>query len=44
MPATLDTSRLGEPVAIGQISRELKKLWDTGDGAPTRASLMNFAI
>ncbi len=44
MPATLDTSRLGEPVAIGQIGRELKKLWDTGDSAPTRASLMNFAI
>lgn len=44
MPATLDTSLLGEPVAINQISRELKKLWDTGDGAPTRASLMNFAV
>jgi glucose-6-phosphate dehydrogenase assembly protein OpcA len=44
MPATFDTSRLGEPVAIGQIGRELKKLWDTGDSAPTRASLMNFAI
>jgi glucose-6-phosphate dehydrogenase assembly protein OpcA len=44
MPATLDTSRLGQPVAIDKISRELKKLWDTGDGAPTRASLVNFAI
>lgn len=44
MPATLDTSRLGEPVPIGQIGRELKKLWDTGDSAPTRASLMNFAV
>lgn len=44
MPATLDTSHLGEPVPIGQINRELKKLWDTGDGAPTRASLMNFAV
>jgi glucose-6-phosphate dehydrogenase assembly protein OpcA len=44
MPAILDTSRLGEPVAIGQIGRELKKLWDTGDSAPTRASLMNFAV
>jgi glucose-6-phosphate dehydrogenase assembly protein OpcA len=44
MPATLDTSLLGEPVAIAQIDRELKKLWDTGEGAPTRASLMNFAV
>jgi glucose-6-phosphate dehydrogenase assembly protein OpcA len=44
MPATFDTSLLGEPVQIGQIGRELKKLWDTGDGAPTRASLMNFAV
>ena len=44
MPATLDTSRLGTPVDIGNIGRELKKIWDTGDSAPTRASLMNFAI
>ncbi len=44
MPATLDTSRFGEPVAIDKIGRELKKLWDTGDSAPTRASLMNFAV
>ena len=44
MPATIDTSRLGEPVAIDKIGHELKKLWDTGDSAPTRASLMNFAI
>jgi glucose-6-phosphate dehydrogenase assembly protein OpcA len=44
MPATLDTSRLGQPVDIGQISRELKKLWDTGESAPTRASLINFAV
>ena len=41
MPAELDASLLGAPVAINQISRELKKLWDTGDSAPTRASLMN---
>ncbi len=44
MPATFDPSRLGTPVEIGQIGRELKNLWDTGDSAPTRASLMNFAI
>jgi len=44
MPATFDTSSLGEPVAIGQINRELKKLWDTGDGTLTRASLINLAV
>ena len=44
MPATLDTSLLGEPVGISKIGRELKNLWDTGDSAPTRASLMNFAV
>jgi len=44
MPATFDTSSLGEPVAIGQIGRELKKLWDTGDGQLTRASLINLAV
>src|SRR5580704_18944028 len=44
MPATFDTSRLGEPVPIGQINRELKKLWDTGDGTLTRASLINLAV
>jgi glucose-6-phosphate dehydrogenase assembly protein OpcA len=44
MPATFDTSRLGAPVDIGNISRELKKIWDTGDSAPTRASLINFAV
>jgi len=44
MPATFDSSRLGEPVPIGQINRELKKLWDTGDGNLTRASLINFAV
>jgi glucose-6-phosphate dehydrogenase assembly protein OpcA len=41
---TFDTSRLGEPVPIGQISRELKKIWDTGEGKLTRASLINFAV
>lgn len=44
MPAILDLSLLGEPVPVGQIGRELKKLWDTGEAAPTRASLINFAV
>ena len=45
MPDTLDLPQLGTPVPVGQINRELKKLWDTGTGpAPTRASLMNFAV
>ena len=41
---TLDTAAFGQPVEIGQISRALKKLWDTDGGATTRASLVNFAI
>ncbi len=44
MPATLDTTAFGQPVEIGQISRALKKLWETDAGATTRASLVNFAI
>ena len=44
MPATFDTSSLGQPVAIGQINRELKKIWDTGEGTLTRASLINLAV
>jgi glucose-6-phosphate dehydrogenase assembly protein OpcA len=44
MPATFDTSKLGQPVQVGQISREIKKLWESGGGTSTRASLINFAI
>ena len=44
MPATLDLPALGTLVPVGQINRELKKLWDSGGSAPTRASLMNFAV
>ena len=40
----LDTSKLGVPVEIGQIGRELKKLWEADGGTSTRASLINFAI
>lgn len=37
------TANLGQPVAIAEIDRELRKLWEADDAA-TNASLMNFAI
>jgi glucose-6-phosphate dehydrogenase assembly protein OpcA len=44
MPATIETPAFGQPVEVGQISRALKKLWETDAGATTRASLVNFAV
>ena len=44
MPATAATYSLGTPVEIGTIEQELKKLWQEGEGAITRASLMNLAV
>ena len=44
MPAVPETFAAGIPVEIGQIDRELKKLWDQGNGALTRASLINLAV
>ena len=44
MPATVETYSLGTPVEIGKIEQELKKLWREGEGAMTRASLMNLAV
>jgi len=44
MPAAIETYSLGESVEIGQIAQELKKLWQDGEGAMTRASLINFAV
>jgi glucose-6-phosphate dehydrogenase assembly protein OpcA len=44
MPATAETYSLGAPVEIGKIEQELKKLWQEGEGAMTRASLMNLAV
>jgi glucose-6-phosphate dehydrogenase assembly protein OpcA len=41
---TFDTAQLGTPVEIGQIGKELKKLWDADGGTSTRASLINFAV
>jgi glucose-6-phosphate dehydrogenase assembly protein OpcA len=43
MPAVAETYSLGTPVEIGMIEQELKKLWQEGEGAITRASLMNLA-
>jgi glucose-6-phosphate dehydrogenase assembly protein OpcA len=43
MPAAVGTYSLGAPVEIGKIEQELKKLWQEGEGAMTRASLMNLA-
>src|SRR5215469_14214685 len=44
MPAAPETYSLGAPVEIGKIEQELKKLWHEGEGAMTRASLMNLAV
>ena len=44
MPAIAESISLGLPVAIDRIDRELKKLWSEGEGAMTRASMMNLAI
>jgi glucose-6-phosphate dehydrogenase assembly protein OpcA len=43
MPPT-ETYSLGQPVEIGEIDKELKKLWREGEGAMARASLINFAV
>ena len=43
MPAIAETYSLGTLVEIGGIEQELKKLWQEGEGAITRASLMNLA-
>jgi len=44
MPAAAERYSLGAPVEIGEIEQELKKLWHEGEGAMTRASLMNLAV
>ena len=44
MPAAPEIYSLGAPVEIGKIEQELKKLWQEGEGAMTRASLMNLAV
>src|SRR5215212_7330830 len=44
MPAVAETFSLGQPVEIGRIDKELKKLWAESEGVMTRASLINLAI
>ena len=44
MPAIAENYSLGLPVEIGKIDKELKKLWQEGEGAMTRASLINLAV
>ncbi len=44
MPATAETFAAGIPVEIGEIQRELKKLWGSEESAMTRASLINLAV
>jgi glucose-6-phosphate dehydrogenase assembly protein OpcA len=44
MPAIAETYSLGSPVELPKIEQELKKLWRDGEGAMTRASLMNLAV
>ncbi len=43
MPA-IETDSLGTPVALSDIERELKKLWQQNAQTATRASLINFAV
>jgi glucose-6-phosphate dehydrogenase assembly protein OpcA len=44
MPSTAETYSLGQPVEIENISGELKRLWQEGETARTRASLINLAV
>jgi len=44
MPAIAENYSLGQQVEITNIGSELKKLWLRGEGAMTRASLVNLAL
>ena len=44
MPATTEPFAAGLPVKVGDIQRQLKKLWAAEDGIMSRASLINFAV
>jgi len=44
MAPAVETYSLGTAVELGNIEQELKKLWQEGENAMTRASLMNLAV
>jgi glucose-6-phosphate dehydrogenase assembly protein OpcA len=44
MPAIAERYSLGVSVELDKIGQELKKLWEQGEGAMTRASLVNLAV
>lgn len=44
MPEVTESFSLGEPVQISDIGWRLKKLWQEGEGALNRASLINLAV
>src|SRR6266404_8393104 len=44
MPAIAESYSLGQPVELGKIGKELKKLWHEREGTMTRASLINLAV
>ncbi|HET9417966.1 MAG TPA: glucose-6-phosphate dehydrogenase assembly protein OpcA [Chthoniobacterales bacterium] len=44
MPAAAQNYSLGLQVEVAKIDNELKKLWQEGAGAMTRASLINLAV
>jgi glucose-6-phosphate dehydrogenase assembly protein OpcA len=44
MASSISNLSVGIPVEIGRIDRELNNLWESGGGAMTRASMINFAV
>src|SRR5438067_11767913 len=44
MPPVAENYPLGVQVELNKIDSELKKLWTQGEGAMTRASLVNLAV
>ena len=44
MPAAAENVSLGQPVELGKIDTELKKLWREGESAMTRPPLINLAV
>jgi glucose-6-phosphate dehydrogenase assembly protein OpcA len=44
MPGVTENYSLGQQVEVGKIDSELKKLWQQGEDAKARASLINLAV